>query len=204
MVARDLAGRDIYDQQVLAAFQRVERHRFVPEEFLNHAYDDRPLPIGGGQTISQPYIVALMTQCLRLNGEERILEVGTGSGYQTAILAELAWEVYTIERIASLSERAQKTLAELGYANFHVFVGDGSQGLPQHAPFDRIIVTAAAPQPPAPLIEQLTVGGIMVVPTGSRVGQDLEVITKNRDGFTTATACRCTFVPLIGEHGYEK
>jgi len=204
MVARDIAGRGIRDPRVLDAFRRVKRHRFVPEDLRNYAYDDRPLPIGNDQTISQPYIVALMTQCLRLTGKERVLEIGTGSGYQTAILAELAREVYSVERVVSLSEHAQKTLTELGYENLQTIIGDGSLGLPQHAPFDRIIVTAAAPQPPAPLVAQLAVGGIMVVPTGTRARQEMAVITKNGDGLTTEIACRCVFVPLIGNYGYEK
>ena len=204
MVVRHLAGRDIRDPRVLAAFRRVERHRFVPRDLVTRAYEDRALPIGIGQTISQPYIVALMTQCLDLCGGEKVLEIGTGSGYQTAILAELAGEVYTVERIASLSERAQAVLAEMGYRNIRALVGDGSQGLPQHAPFDRIIITAAAPDLPVPLMEQLADGGVMVAPTGPRAGQDLQVVRKTRDTLTTVTSCRVVFVPLIGEHGYQE
>jgi len=173
MVEHQLRRRGIRDERVLAAFLKVPRHKFVRPQDLWVAYDDYPLPIGYGQTISQPYIVALMTELLALKGDERVLEVGTGSGYQAAILAELAKEVITIERIPELARRAQRVLTDLGYRNVTVLVGDGSLGAPDFAPFDAIIVTAAAPHPPKALLEQLKDGGRLVIPIGDRTLQEL-------------------------------
>ncbi|MFH1549719.1 MAG: protein-L-isoaspartate(D-aspartate) O-methyltransferase [Planctomycetota bacterium] len=202
MVSRQLASRDIRDTRVLAAFRKVPRHLFVPKNLRSQAYDDHPVQIGAGQTISQPYMVALMTQCLKLTGVEKVLEVGTGSGYQSAILAELANEVYTIERFEELSGNARTVIESLGCGRIHFFVGDGTCGLPEHAPFDRIIVTAAAPDLPQPLVDQLAEGGILVIPTGGKFSQDLEVVTKKKGMLERRGGCRCVFVPLIGAYGY--
>ena len=171
MVREQIAGRDVRDPRVLAALAHVPRHELVPDEMREYAYEDRPLPIGHGQTISQPYVVAYMTEQLRLRGDERVLEIGTGSGYQAAVLAELAREVYSIEIVEELGERARADLARLGYSNVHVRVGDGYRGWPEQAPFDAIIVTAAPGHVPQPLIDQLAVGGRLVLPVGrSRPG----------------------------------
>ncbi len=191
---------EISDKDVLAAIAHVPRHRFVPEAQRQHAYEDRPLPIGHGQTISQPFIVALMTQLLELDSQARVLEIGTGCGYQTAILAELAAEVYTIERIPELSQRASRILSELGYDNVHFRVGDGWQGWPQAAPFDGIIVTAAAPIWPPQLLEQLADGGRIVLPIGPAGGDQIlwqgiktgSQLIRNRIG-------PVRFVPLISD-----
>jgi len=164
---------EISDDAVLAAIARVPRHRFVPAQYRDHAYEDRPLPIGWGQTISQPFIVALMTELLELTPKAKVLEIGTGCGYQTAILAELAGEVYSVERIAELSEQARATLNELGYENIHLRVGDGWEGWPEEAPFDAIIVTAAAPIWPPALIAQLDEGGNIVIPIGPAGGEQI-------------------------------
>ena len=189
---------DITDPDVLAAIERVPRHRFVPSEFQEYAYEDRPLPIGHGQTISQPYVVALMTQLLELTPDSKVLEIGTGCGYQTAILAELAKEVYTVEVIPELSERAKKTLTELGYKNIHFRVGDGWEGWPEHAPYDGIIVTAAAAAWPEPLIEQLAEGGRMVIPVGpSGWDQMLWKATKIGGALVKERIAPVRFVPLV-------
>jgi protein-L-isoaspartate(D-aspartate) O-methyltransferase len=189
---------EITDRDVLSAIERVPRHRFVPRDYQEYAYDDRPLPIGRGQTISQPFIVALMTQLLELTRDSKVLEIGTGCGYQTAILAELAKDVYTIEVIPELSERAAKTLAKLGYDNVHFRVGDGWDGWPEHAPFDGIIVTAAAPAWPPPLVEQLAVGGNLVIPVGpSGWDQVLWVATKLEGGISKRRVAPVRFVPLV-------
>ncbi|NOX20612.1 MAG: protein-L-isoaspartate(D-aspartate) O-methyltransferase [Nitrospirae bacterium] len=203
MVQTQLVARGISDPRVLDAMLRVPRHLFVREEDLYRAYDDMALPVGEGQTISQPYMVARMTELLELRGDEKVLEVGTGSGYQAAILAELASEVYSIERIHSLAERAKKILETLGYDNVHIVVGDGSMGLPEHAPYDRIIITAAAPEVPEPLKEQLADGGILVAPVGTRYSQQLVRLRKNKDGFEAEYSTLCVFVPLIGAYGWE-
>lgn len=194
--------RGVKDPRVLQAMSKVPRHLFVPEEYRNHAYNDYPLPIGYGQTISQPYIVAAMTELLELKGDEKVLEIGTGSGYQTAILAELAGKVYTVERIPQLLERAKQVLSSLGYTNIHFKLTDGTLGWPENAPFDRIIVTAAAPDLPQPLIDQLAEGGIMVIPVGSRYLQTLKVVVKTGNKLRVKRVMECTFVPLIGEYGY--
>jgi len=183
---------------VLAAIERVPRHRFVPEHLQDHAYDDRPLPIGLGQTISQPFVVALMTQALAPTPEARVLEIGTGSGYQTAILAELAGRVYTVEVRPELQERARRILDELGYHNIHFRVGDGWKGWPEEAPFDAIIVTAAAPEWPQALIDQLAEGGRMVIPVGEHDwNQTLWLLTKLNGNLTKESLGPVRFVPLI-------
>jgi protein-L-isoaspartate(D-aspartate) O-methyltransferase len=198
MVATQLRGRDITDPRVLEAMGRVERHRFVPDALRAEAYDDHPLPIGHGQTISQPYIVAFMTQALRVEPQHRVLEIGSGSGYQAAILAELAKEVYTIEIVAPLGESAARTLKALGYANVQVRVGNGYLGWPEAAPFDRIIVTAAPDEIPPALVEQLRVGGIMAVPVG--VGdQELRILRRTESGLETITTLPVRFVPMVGK-----
>ena len=203
MVEYQLRRRGIKDERVLQAFLKVPRHKFVRPQDIWHAYEDYPLSIGYGQTISQPYMVAIMTELLELKGDERVLEIGTGSGYQAAILAELAKEVFTIERIPELAKKAEKVLQELGYNNVKVVVGDGSKGLPEFAPYDGIIVTAAAPKPPQPLLEQLKDGGRLVIPVGSRKLQDLLCITRIGNEFKTENFGPCLFVPLIGEEGWK-
>ncbi|MCK4547522.1 MAG: protein-L-isoaspartate(D-aspartate) O-methyltransferase [Candidatus Eisenbacteria sp.] len=203
MVRAQLERRGISDPRVLEAMSRVARHRFVPVNQRAFAHDDRPLPIGEGQTISQPYMVALMTQCLKVRGPERVLELGTGSGYQAAILAELAAEVYTVERHAGLSREAQDVLRSLGYGNLHFRVGDGTLGWPEEAPFDRILVTAGMPRVTDVLLDQLNDGGYLVAPVGSRSFQDLTVVERVGSEFREHTAGGCAFVPLVGEYGWE-
>lgn len=197
MVRTQLAGRDVHDRAVLAAMRRVPRHRFVPEALRSDAYADHPLRIGHEQTISQPYIVGLMTQLLQVRAGQRILEIGTGSGYQAAVLAELGVEVYTIEIVAPLGERARALLETLGYSNVHVRIGDGYQGWPEHAPFDAIILTAAPPQIPQPLLDQLAVGGRLVTPVG-RAHQELVIVTRTEDGFERQPGIPVRFVPMTG------
>ena len=204
MVATQLASRGIKDERVLEAMRTVPRHRFVSKGEINAAYEDTPLSIGQGQTISQPYMVALMTECLELQGEEKVLEIGTGSGYQTAVLAEIAREVYSIERRPLLSEQAAKRLAELGYERCDLKVGDGTAGWPEAAPFDGIIVTAGAPEVPEGLREQLADGGRLVIPVGSEFHQTLYKIRRDGARFVEETITGCVFVPLIGEYGWEK
>jgi protein-L-isoaspartate(D-aspartate) O-methyltransferase len=198
MVREQIASRGVEDPRVLAALARVPRHELVPAEFRDQAYEDRPLAIGRGQTISQPFVVAYMTEQLRLRGEERVLEVGTGSGYQAAVLAELAREVYTIEIVEELAERARQDLERLGYRNVHVRVGDGYRGWPEQAPFDAIIVTAAPDHVPQPLVEQLAVGGRLVLPVGS-VDQELLRIERDATGIRTERLIDVRFVPMRGE-----
>ena len=202
MVDEQLVPRGISSPGVLEAFMRVPRHLFVPEAFGMEAYADHPLPIGEGQTISQPYIVALMTECLGLKGGERVLEIGTGSGYQAAILAEICGRVYTVEREKVLSERAAKALAEQGYGNISYKTGDGTLGWEEEAPFDGVIVTAAAPDVPEPLKTQLAEGGRLVIPVGDRFSQTLVVVRKTSRGYEIDRICGCVFVPLVGEHGW--
>jgi protein-L-isoaspartate(D-aspartate) O-methyltransferase len=199
MVAVQIESRGIKDARVLAAMRRVPRHLFVPPEFRGRAYDDEPLPIGDGQTISQPYIVAYMTEALSLQGQESVLEIGTGSGYQTAVLAELAREIHTVELVAGLSLRAQSLLEELGYANIRFRVGDGTFGWAEHSPYDAIIVTAAAPTMPAPLEVQLGDGGRMIIPVGSGF-QELVLVRREKSGFSRAGLLPVRFVPLISTH----
>jgi len=183
---------------------KVPRERFIPEDAVDLAYSDQALSIRLGQTISQPYMVALMTQALELAGEERVLEVGTGSGYQAAILAELCREVYTVERVAELSEAASQLLTELGYTNTHCKVGDGSLGWAEAAPYDGIVVTAAGPIIPPELVEQLKEGGRLVMPVGDRHSQTLVTATKSGDELKETWLCQCVFVPLIGENGWKQ
>jgi protein-L-isoaspartate(D-aspartate) O-methyltransferase len=203
MVRTQLAGRGIDDERVLDAMVRVPRHLFVPEDLRAHAYQDRALPIEEQQTISQPFIVALMAQALALQGDERVLEIGTGSGYAAAVLSLLVAEVYTIERWPSLADTAERRLYELGYANVHVYVGDGTAGLPEHAPFDGIVVAAAAPWAPRPLREQLAVGGRLIIPVGGHDEQLLLRMTRREDGIYTERLSGVRFVPLIGAHAWE-
>jgi protein-L-isoaspartate(D-aspartate) O-methyltransferase len=203
MVETQLRRRGISDSRVLAAMERVPRHRFLLDPNDSGAHGDHPLSIGSGQTISQPSMVALMTECLHLEGGEHVLEIGTGSGYQAAVLAELSRSVVTIERFPDLAERASTVLAELAYDNVQVFVGDGSLGWPDSAPYDRIIVTAAAPEVAEPWVDQLVDGGLLVVPLGDRWGQTLTVVTKRGGELDHDRICGCVFVPLVGEHGYS-
>jgi len=198
MVETQIKARGVKDTRVLNAMLKVERHLFVPKEYQNLAYSDQPLPIGEGQTISQPYIVALMTELLELKGDEKVLEIGTGSGYQAAILAELAKEVYTIEIIETLALSAQKRLLELGYKNIHVKTADGYQGWPEASPFDAIIVTAAPDHIPKPLLEQLKDGGRMVIPVGGYT-QELKKIIKKSGKIETNDITPVIFVPMTGE-----
>jgi protein-L-isoaspartate(D-aspartate) O-methyltransferase len=198
MVETQIKARGIKDARVLSAMLRVERHRFVPKELQDSAYSDQPLPIGEGQTISQPYIVALMTELLELKGEERVLEVGTGSGYQAAILAELAKEVYSIEIIESLASTAKKRLLELGYQNIRVKAGDGYLGWPEVAPFDAVIITCAPNHIPNPLLEQLKEGGRLVLPVAGD-GQQLKKIFKRLGKIESTDIAPVIFVPMTGE-----
>jgi len=198
MVSSQIAARDIRDPRVLDAMREVPRHRFVPLELRDRAYLDRPLPIGQGQTISQPYIVAAMTELLRAKSTDRILEIGTGSGYQAAVVSRLVAKVYSIEIVPELAERAAKTLAELGYANVEVSTGDGYRGIPKQAPFDGILVTAAPDEIPQPLIEQLAVGGRMVIPVGD-LDQRLTVVEKTDQGIRKHSVFPVRFVPMTGE-----
>ena len=202
MVEVQLRGRDVVDERVLAAMERVPRELFVPEKLRDRAYDDAALPIGAGQTISQPYMVARICEALSLTGPERVLDVGTGSGYQAAVLAELAEEVDTIERIPELAELARANLAAAGYGRVRVHVGDGSRGLPEQAPFDAIAVAAAAPELPRTLYDQLEPRGRLVVPVGRRGMQRLEVIVCSPEGPAVLRSVPCRFVPLLGEEGF--
>ena len=204
MIDAHLKGRDIHDARVLEAMARIPREQFIPVKYANSAYDDNPLPIGMGQTISQPYIVALMTQCLELTGSEDVLEIGTGSGYQCAILAALAARVCTMERFGELSEQAQAALGTLGFENIEFAVGDGSCGWPEERQFDRIIVTAAVPDIPEPLTDQLKEGGLIVAPIGGQWTQELVVAKKNKGRLVTTGICGCRFVKLIGKHAYSE
>jgi protein-L-isoaspartate(D-aspartate) O-methyltransferase len=204
MVEDQLRARDIVDQRVLDAMERVPRELFVPEGEQHRAYADAALPIGHGQTISQPYMVARIAEALGLVGGEKVLDVGTGSGYQAAVLAELAGEVHTIERIPELGEQARKNLAEAGYDRVQVHLGDGSLGLPAEAPFTAIAVAAAAPGLPELLYEQLEPRGRLAVPVGGRWGQRLEVIVRSPEGPAVVHSVPCRFVPLVGEQGFRK
>ena len=202
MVRHQLRGRDIVDERVLQAMERVPRELFVPERERKRAYDDAALPIAGGQTISQPYMVARICEALTLRGEERVLDVGTGSGYQAAVIAELAAKVFTIERIPELAAQAKANLEAAGYGNVHVHVGDGTLGVPEEAPFDAIAVAAAAPELPQSLYEQLKLRGRLVVPVGGPRGQRLETVVRTPEGPAVVRSVPCRFVPLLGEEGF--
>ncbi|NPV68649.1 MAG: protein-L-isoaspartate(D-aspartate) O-methyltransferase [Anaerolineae bacterium] len=204
MVAEQLEARDIVDSRVLEAMRKVPRHLFVPPELQHLAYHDGPLPIGHDQTISQPYIVALMTQSLQLKGDETVLEVGTGSGYQTAVLCELCKQVYSLERDRFLASRAATRLTDLGYTNVEVYVGDGSQGLADMAPFDAILVSAAAPSIPGPLRTQLAEGGRLVLPVGDRTSQMLVRVRREGESWRIEDLAPVMFVLLYGRYGFRK
>jgi protein-L-isoaspartate(D-aspartate) O-methyltransferase len=204
MVEMQIRKRHISNSRVLECLERVLRHEFVPAEFRYRAYDDAPLPIGEGQTISQPYIVAAMTAALGLQGNERVLEIGTGFGYQAAVLACLAKEVFSVEFRAVLATEAAERLARLGYRNVHVNCGDGTLGLPEFAPYDAILVAAGAPSVPTPLLAQLAEGGRMVVPVGGVENQDLRLIERSHNIFRTTKLEPCRFVPLLGVHGWKE
>jgi protein-L-isoaspartate(D-aspartate) O-methyltransferase len=204
MVERQLRRRGVQDERVLSAMARVPRELFLPEDVRDRAYDDAALPIGGGQTMSQPYIVAKMSELLSLDGDERVLDVGTGSGYHAAVLAELADEVVTIERVRALAERARAALAAAGYDGVDARVGDGTLGVPDRAPYDAIAVAAAAPVLPESLYEQLKLGGRIVVPVGGRANQRLELIVKSPEGAAVVRSVPCRFVPLVGEEGFSE
>lgn len=204
MVKNQLISRGIRDKGVLEAMKKIHRHLFVEEALVGEAYNDHPLPIGHKQTISQPYIVALMTQALELTGKENTLEIGTGSGYQTAILAELSERVCTVERIRPLMEKARSLLYGMGYTNILFKSYDGTLGWEEYAPFDAILVTAGAPEIPDPLIKQLNEGGRMVIPIGDRFSQELFKVTKNKDRYEKESLGGCRFVDLIGVHGWDE
>ena len=202
MVEYQIKLRGVEDPLVLKAMLKVKRHLFVPEDLRKEAYEDYPLPIGEDQTISQPYMVAIMTELLELKGDEKVLEIGTGSGYQTAILAEIAKEVYSVERIKSLAERAKNILDKLGYSNIKIKVGDGSEGWEEFSPYDAILVTAGAPDVPEPLFEQLKEGGRLVIPVGGRFSQTLVRVRKIKGKKKVEEFFDCAFVPLIGKYGF--
>jgi len=204
MVETQIISRGVKNKEVIRAMLKVPRHRFVPEEFIEKAYDDMALPIGEGQTISQPYMVAVMTELLEPEYKNKVLEIGTGSGYQAAVLAEIVKEVYTVERLASLSERAKQRVRELGYENIFFKVGDGTLGWPEESPFDRIIITAGAPEIPDTLISQLAEDGIIVAPVGSRYSQVLIKGVKKKGSLVTISSVPCVFVPLVGEKGWKE
>lgn len=204
MVMEQIFRRGVHTARVLKALRALPRHWFVPDDLLLYAYDDSPLPIGQGQTISQPYIVALMTDLLKLRGDETVLEIGTGSGYQAALLSLLAQQVYTVERHAVLAQEAARRLTAAGINNVTVLTGDGSGGFPEYAPFQGILVTAAAPRVPEPLLEQLDVGGRLIIPVGSRSGQDLVIAQKSPAGCRLRSVSPVAFVPLRGEYGWKE
>ncbi len=205
MVETQLLTRGIKDPRVIAAMRKVPRHLFLDEALWPEAYEDHPVPIGEKQTISQPYIVAVMTEALKLSGTEKILEIGTGSGYQAAILAELAEQVYSIERLPSIAKRARKILDELKYANIVITIGDGTLGWKEHSPYDGIIVTAASPYPPKALLDQLKVGGRLIIPIGDEFTQDLTLyLRESNEDYNKESYGGCRFVKLIGEQGWRE
>ena len=204
MVEEQIAYRGVTDPRVLAAMGKVPRHEFMPEALRSQAYGDHAMPIGEGQTISQPYIVALMTELLELKGDERVLEIGTGSGYQAAVLADLCQKVFTVERVKNLADKARATLDRLGYKNVAMKVFDGTYGWKEMAPFDAIIVTAAAPDIPSALVEQLKEGGRLVIPVGERYTQVLVKVVRTATGVLRTESIPCVFVPLIGNHGWKE
>jgi protein-L-isoaspartate(D-aspartate) O-methyltransferase len=202
MVEEQLAAQGIRDERVLDALRRIPRHLFVPEDVSDHAYENHPVAIGQGQTISQPYMVACMTQALALRGGEKVLEVGSGSGYQTAVLKAMNADVYSIERLPELSDRARGNVERAGYGGVHYKVGDGSRGWPEEAPFDRVIVTAGAPTMPVSLVEQLRDGGSMVIPVGGEEEQELLLVRRGQGRVTRERICSCIFVKLLGDEGW--
>lgn len=204
MVDEQILCRGVRDERVIAAVRKVPRHEFLPEAIRGMAYQDSALPLGEGQTMSQPYMVARMTELLGLQGAERVLEIGTGSGYQAAVLSELCGKVYSVERIKLLAERARINLDRLGYRSVAIKVYDGTYGWKEMSPFDAIMVTAGAPDVPAPLVDQLKEGGRMVIPVGDRYGQVLLTIVKGPSGTVTERSIPCTFVPLVGSHGWKE
>lgn len=204
MVKEQICARGIKDERVIDVMNRVPRHIFVDKTYYHQAYNDYPLPIGSGQTISQPYMVAVMTELLELKSDEKVLEIGTGSGYQTAILASLCAKVYSIERIAELTKRARTTLDSLGFQNVNLMVGDGSIGWPDYSPYDGIIVTAGAPEIPNALIEQLAENGRLVIPVGDEFSQVLNLVRKHKGRIYRKEFFGCTFVPLVGKGGWNK
>jgi protein-L-isoaspartate(D-aspartate) O-methyltransferase len=204
MVETQIVSRGVRDERIIEAMKKVPRHLFVEEALQSQAYGDFPLPIGEKQTISQPYIVALMTEALSLKSDEKVLEIGTGSGYQTAIIAEVVYKVYSIERIASLAREAKKRLESLGYYNVMIKINDGTEGWEEESPFDAIIVTAGAPNIPEPLLNQLKIGGRMVIPIGDKFSQSLILVIKNEGGMERRDLGGCRFVKLIGKHGWNK
>lgn len=204
MVMEQLQSRDIKDKKVLEVFRRVPRHRFVEPALYKDAYGDFPLPIGNGQTISQPYMVALMVQLLDIGESDKVLEIGTGSGYETAVLAEMAMAVFSVERIEVLAQNADLILKELGYSNVQIKIGDGTLGWPEFGPYNKIVVTAGSESVPQPLIDQLMENGRLVIPVGSRSYQTLMVLEKGADGnISEKSITGCSFVPLIGKYSYE-
>jgi protein-L-isoaspartate(D-aspartate) O-methyltransferase len=204
MIEEQLVARQIRDARLLEAMRKIPRHLFVPDEIKAHAYEDRPLPIGQDQTISQPYMVALMVQALELTGSEKVLEIGTGSGYETAILAELCSEVFSIERLAELADQAQALLRALGYRKVRIKVGDGTLGWEEHAPYDAIVISASSPQIPRPLLEQLEPGGAFVLPIGEEQLQSLVRLRKTNEGIREEYLGECRFVKLKGAFGWEE
>jgi protein-L-isoaspartate(D-aspartate) O-methyltransferase len=204
MVEEQIIARGVKDARVIAAMRKVARHEFLPDAIRGMAYQDSALPLGEAQTMSQPYMVAIMSELVELKGTERVLEIGTGSGYQAAILAELCEKVYTVERIKPLADRARASLDKLGYRTVAMKVYDGTYGWKEMAPFDAIVVTAGSPDIPAPLVEQLKVGGRLVIPVGERYGQQLVRMVKTTEGIVTEKSIPCVFVPLIGNHGWKE
>lgn len=204
MVEKQIVARGVRDPRVLEAMRRVPRHQFVDEALRYEAYEDRPLPIGEKQTISQPYMVAIMSELLELKGTERVLEIGTGCGYQTAVLSLLAAQVYSIERIQPLLFKARKTLEGLGVHNVALKVGDGTLGWSDFAPYDALLVAAGGPEVPKPLLDQMAIGGRMVIPVGDDQGQILRVIKRTAKGYSETTSTPCTFVRLVGQYGWDR
>ena len=201
-MVEQIASKNVKDKKILEAFRKVPRHLFLPENMRPRSYEDKPFPIGADQTISQPSLVAQMIEQLSLPSHARVLEVGTGSGYETALLAELVSEVYSVERIASLAESARRLLNDQGYKNIEVRVGDGTNGWPEKAPFDGILVAASAPMLPEPLLNQLIEGGRLIIPIGSVASQTLTMVIRKEGRFTAHDLCKCLFVPLIGKHAW--
>ena len=204
LIRAHIEGAGIRDQRVLETMRKVPRHEFVPEEYRHRAYENESLPIGEGQTISQPFMVGVMTEILHIRPKDKLLEIGTGSGYQTAILAELAGEVYTVERLETLSLRAQEVLGRLDYTNISFAVADGSRGWSENAPFDRIIVTASSPAIPSPLVEQLAINGRLALPVGDYTHQALTIVDKLEDGLRERADIGCVFVPLVGRFAWRE